>query len=105
MGETTLVAVPRSAPWQRMEHATPVTECLSEGGVEWTVISVDEQEYLAWLASIEDDKIIDRMEAVLAAPVPRANKNGDIFDQPLRPTRMFMNEADWNDIVKFGKEG
>lgn len=104
MGKTTIVAVPRSAPWQRMAHASSVTECLSEGGVDWTVISVDEEEYLAWVDSLEDDKIIDRVEARLAAPIPQANKNGDIFDWPLQPTRMLMNQADWDDIVKFGKE-
>jgi len=86
-----------------MEHAVSVTECLSEGGVDWTVISVDEQEYLAWVDSIEDDKIIDRVEAALAAPTPKAS-SWHWDDQPLQAMKMYMNKADWDDIVAWGKE-
>jgi hypothetical protein len=90
-----------------MTSASSVTECISEGGTDWTVICVDEEEYLAWVDSIENDKIIDRVEARLAAPDP-STKRADPFDfgdQPLQATKMFMSQTDWDDIVKFGKEG
>lgn len=34
----------------------------------------------------------------------KSMRRWDILDAPLRPTRLLMNQEDWDDIVKWSKE-